>query len=325
MARSQSHRSGAAPPEVSVVVATRDRADSVATLLDALERQTLSRERFEVVVVDDGSGDEGASVRADPRVDAALRHERPRGPASARNTGWRAAAAPLIAFTDDDCRPEPGWLEAGLRAHEATPGAFVQGRTRPEPAEEARLAHPRARSIRVERLGPFFETCNMFYPRELLERVDGFDESIPTAGSEDTDLALRLLETGAGAVYAPDALVNHAVHDFTLAGAVRFTVRWRTLVRLVKRHPALRRAFPWRGLIWRETHARLILALAGLALARRERAFLLWCLPYLTYRHGWTPTGLARALRELPGVAAVDVAELLVLACASARHRRVLL
>ena len=230
-----------------------------------------------------------------------------------------------MAFTDDDCRPEPGWLEAGLRAHRAAPGTLVQGQTRPEPADEHLLAHPRARSIRVERLGPFFETCNVFYPRSLLERLGGFDETIPTAGSEDTDLALRSFEVGASAVFAPDALVSHAVHEFTLPEAVRFTVRWRTLVGLVKRHPRLRAAFPWHGRIWRETHARLILALLGLALGRRHPVFLLWCLPYLSYRHGWRPAGLARTLRELPGVAAVDLAELAVLAAASARERRLLL
>ncbi len=309
---------------MSVVVATRDRPATVETLLAALERQTLPRARFEVVLVDDGSRSSPV-VEDDPRVDRLLRHERSRGPATARNAGWRAASAPLIAFTDDDCRPEPGWLEAGLRAHRGAPRAIVQGRTRPEPEEEHRLDHPRARSIRVEHLSPFFETCNMFYPRLLLERVDGFDEAIPTAGSEDTDLALRLLEEGTAAVFEPEALVNHAVHHFTVVDAVLFTRRWRTLVALVKRHPALRSAFPWRGRIWRESHARLILALAGLLLSRRDRAFLLWCLPYVTYRHGWRPGGVARSLREMPGVALVDAAELAVLATASARQRRLLL
>jgi GT2 family glycosyltransferase len=312
----------ATAPLLSVVVATRDRPGGLAALLAALESQTLGREEVEVVVVDDGS-----AVPAPPhvRIDKLIRHERSLGPATARNAGWRAASAPLIAFTDDDCRPEPIWLEAGLAAHRATPGALVQGRTRPEPLEEERLADPLARSIRVDRLGPFFETCNVFYPRALLEAVGGFDESIPTAGSEDTDLALRALEAGAGAAFAPGALVNHAVHDFGVAHAMRFSWRWRTLVRLVKRHPRLRAVFPWRGRIWRESHARLILALAGLALARRNPLFLLWIAPYLGYRHGYSPGGLRRALRELPRTGPVDLSELAVLAAASARHRRMLL
>lgn len=309
-------------PAVSVVVATRDRAARLSALLAALARQTLPRERFEVVVVDDGSADGTPARLANGAVDVALRHERPRGPAAARNTGWRAARAPLVAFTDDDCRPEPGWLEAGLAAAAGAPGAIVQGRTRPEPAEEALLHEsPRARSIRIDSLGPFFETCNIFYPRALLERAGGFDERILTPGSEDTDLALRAFEQGAAARFEPEALVNHEVSEPTLSDAVRFTRRWGTLAWLVGRHPSLRRHFPWRGRVWRESHGRLLLAVAGLGLGARRPIFLLWCLPYLSYRHGWRPRGLARSLAELPGVAAVDLAEVAVLVAASARNR----
>lgn len=309
-------------PAVSVVVATRDRARRLGSLLAALVDQTLPRESFEVVVVDDASSDATPSALANGAVEVALRHERPRGPAAARNTGWRAARAPLVAFTDDDCRPEPGWLRAGLAAAAGAPGALVQGRTRPEPADEHRLgASPRARSIRIDSLGPFYETCNVFYPRELLERTSGFDERITTPGSEDTDLALRAFEQGARAVFAPAAIVNHAVSEPTLAQAVRFTRRWRTLAWLVKRHPSLRGRFPWHGRVWRESHGRLLLAAAGLGLGARRPTFLLWCLPYLSYRHGWRPRGLARSLAELPGVAAVDLAEVAVLAAASARNR----
>jgi GT2 family glycosyltransferase len=311
-------------PLVSVVVPTSNRADYLAVTLDSLAAQDLDAHAYEVIVVDDGSRDETSRVLAEARVDRCLRHDSRRGPAAARNTGWRVARAPLVAFTDDDCRPEPGWLEAGLAMHGSHPGAVVQGRTRPEPADEPKLDNPLARSLRVERLGPFFQTCNVFYPRELLERVGGFDERIQI-GAEDVDLALRALATGAGAVFAEDALVNHRVVEHSLADAVRFTARWRTLPAVVASHPPLRRAFPWRGRVWREAHARLLLALAGLALAPLHRGFLLWCVPYATLRRGWRPDGLARGLAELPGVALVDAAELAVLGWASARARTLFL
>ncbi|MEA2374432.1 MAG: mycofactocin glycosyltransferase [Thermoleophilaceae bacterium] len=307
------------------MVATRDRAERLSALLAALAAQTLPRERFETIVVDDGSRDATPGVLDAAPVDRVLRHESARGPAGARNTGWRAARGALVAFTDDDCRPEPGWLEAGLAAHRAAPGALVQGRTRPEPEGEPLLDHPRARSLRVDRPGPFFQTCNVFYPRELLERLDGFDERAFGPSSEDADLAWRALEAGARAVFAPGALVSHAVSVFTLAQALRFAPRWRTLPALVRRHPPIRRELPWRGRVWREAHGRLLMALAGLALMRTHRAFALWCLPYLTLRRGWRPRPLLRAASELPGVAAVDAAELAVLACASARARTLLL
>ena len=310
-------------PEVSVVVASRDGAERLPTLLDALARQTLAPGRYEVIVVDDGSRDGGAP---EPHGAARwLRHQSPRGPAAARNTGWRAARAPLVAFTDDDCRPEPAWLETGLREHAAHPGAIIQGRTRPEPDDEWRLARPNARSQRVDRLGPFFQTCNVFYPRELLERVGGFDERIRTPSHEDVDLAMRALEAGAGAVFAAGALVNHAVAERSLREAVRSTARWGPLPALVRSHPRMRAAFPWRGRVWRESHARLLLALAGLALAPVHRAFLAWCVPYVTYRHGWRPRELARTLAELPAVVPVDAAELAVLTWSSARTRTLFL
>jgi glycosyltransferase involved in cell wall biosynthesis len=315
----------AGAPEVSVVVPTRDRADRLPVLLGALAGQTLARERYELIVVDDGSADGTADVLAAVGVDRVVRHERSRGPAAARNSGWRAARAPLVAFTDDDCRPEPGWLESGLRALQRAPGSIVQGVTRPEPADEPLLRSPHARSIRVDRLGPFFQTCNVFYPRAVLERVDGFDEGIPTPSSEDADLAMRALGAGARAVFAPDAVVNHAVVVRSTADAVRFSARWRTLPALVRRHPEIRRAFPWRGFVWRETHARLLLALAGLVLAPVHRAFLAWCVPYLTLRRGWRPQELRQAVVELPSVAVVDAAEVAVLAWASARERTLFL
>ncbi len=312
-------------PLLSVVVPTRDRVGSLVRLLTALEAQSLPRATYEVVVVDDGSVDAAAVAQAAARADRVLRHERSGGPATAREAGWRSAAAALVAFTDDDCRPEPGWLEALLAAHRAAPGAIVQGRTRPEPDGEGELAKPRARSIRVERLGPFFETCNVAYPRALLQRVGGFDVAIPTAGAEDTDLALRALATGAGAVFAPRALVNHEVIRPTLGAAVRGAGRWRTQVGLVRRHPRLRAAFPWRGRVWREAHARLLLAFAGVVLVPVDRRFALWLVPYLTYRHGWRPAGLARTLAELPGHVVLDAAEVAVLAAASARERTLFL
>src|SRR3982074_1756325 len=105
---------GDGTPEVSVVVASHDRPARLAALLEALRAQELGRDAFEVVVVDDGSAPGTAAVldaeRNRGELDlVVLRHERARGPAAARNAGWRRARASLIAFTDDDCRPPPHW------------------------------------------------------------------------------------------------------------------------------------------------------------------------------------------------------------------------
>src|SRR4051794_33546447 len=102
-------------------MATHNRARRLEAMLASLREQTLGHDAFEVVVVDDASDDEGETRAA---LDAAvgrgdldlrvIHRERSRGPAVARNEGWRAARAPLVAFTDDDCRAAPEWLESAL-------------------------------------------------------------------------------------------------------------------------------------------------------------------------------------------------------------------
>ena len=97
----------------------------------------------------------------------------------------------MVAFTDDDCRPPPEWLERALEAARAHPGQVVQGATRPDPHEAHLLGMaPHARSQNINPPVPWAQTCNIVYPREALERVGGFDEQIPTAG-DDMDLAAR--------------------------------------------------------------------------------------------------------------------------------------
>src|SRR5439155_22792684 len=91
-----------------------------------------------------------------------------------------------------------------------TPGAVVQGATRPDPEEEVVLvAAPHGRSRRLEPPTPGVEACNAVYPRSLLERLGGFDEAL-AAG--DRDLGLRARENGAEVVAEPRALVHAAVH-----------------------------------------------------------------------------------------------------------------
>src|SRR3954454_4952353 len=161
------------PPRVSVVMATHNRAQRLAAMLDSLREQTLPHDDFEVIVVDDASTDDGATRRtleeALPRGGLALRvvhRDRSRGPAVARNQGWHMAGAPLVAFTDDDCRAAPGWLAAAVAVADAHPGAIVQGRTDPMPEEWDQFS-PFHHTLEIHEAGPSYETCNIFYPREL--------------------------------------------------------------------------------------------------------------------------------------------------------------
>jgi glycosyltransferase involved in cell wall biosynthesis len=256
-------------PRISVVVATHDRAYRLSLLLEALRAQTLPREQFEVVIVDDGSRDATPALLRDAAAAGdldlrALRQEPARGPAAARNVGWRAARAPLVAFTDDDCRPAPQWLEAFLAA--ARPDTFVQGRVEKDPDQMDALS-PFAHWYEVHHADEGFPTANILYPRDLLERLGGFDESfVLLEAGEDTDLGWRAREAGAEVAFAADALVHHGIVPVGAIARLKGTQRWTSTIRNYRRHPGMRKH---KKIFWRHNHYELFRFLVALALPRR--------------------------------------------------------
>ena len=321
----------AGPIAVSVVVASHGRHLRLRWLLNALEEQTLGRERWELVVVNDYDAETARRVLDDHPLSATgtLRHlaiEPGTGsPSRQRNIGWRAARAELVAFTDDDCRPEPAWLEHLVAAALRSPGAVVQGAARPDPLERELLKAPHVRTLRIEPVGPYAQTANIVYPRALLDRLGGFDER--AIAGEDVGLSLRARRAGAAIVAAPDAVVNHAIESHTLPGILRQNLKWRHLVYLVKRHPEFRRQLPL-GVFWDSDHLLTTAALVGLMGARRRRTLAVLAVPYArrsARRRGTHLLGRAVAVAEMPGQAVRQVAEVLGMAAGSVRHRTLLL
>jgi GT2 family glycosyltransferase len=323
---------GLSRPEIAVVVPTRDRPLRLRWLLNALEEQSLAPELFEVIVCHDSRGPETEELlRTHPlALRGVLRHRAlepgTRSAGYKRNLGWRSARAPVIAFTDDDCRPPTDWLARALEAASRHPGAIVQGATRPDPDEiELALRAPHARTQAIDPPSPWAQTCNILYPRELLERLDGFDEQIESG--EDTDVALRGIAAGASFLAAPEVVNYHSVQSSGLPALLRTLPRWEFIPWLVKRHPELRRECA-AGVFWRETHGWMLLALAGVALTRSHPAALLLAAPWAVRAapsYGPGPRGRLRACLELPSRAVVDLVELSVLARGSARHRSLVL
>ncbi|MDQ3630158.1 MAG: glycosyltransferase family 2 protein, partial [Actinomycetota bacterium] len=256
-------------PAIAVVVASHERPLRLRWLLNALQEQELDRARWEVVVCFDDAGEETARLLATHplALTGVLRALRlPAGTGSAarqRNAGWRAAEAPLVAFTDDDCRPPVTWLAGALAAASEYPGAIIQGTTRPDPAEAHLVAAPHARTQHIEPPVPWAQTCNVIYPRALLEATGGFDEML-TAG-EDTELALRARRAfGAAYAGAPGVLTYHCVETGGLLGKLRSIPRWAGLAGVVKAHAGVRRHLVL-GVFWRRSHALLALGALGLA------------------------------------------------------------
>lgn len=205
---------------VSVVVPVRDRAEELPPLVAALKAQTIGLDRFEVVVADDGST-EPLGLAFDGRW---LRIESapPANSYAARNRGVRAARAPVLAFCDGDCRPEPDWLERGLAALDEAP--LVAGEVRPEaPARVTAWALLDADESLNQRRAVaegHAVTANLFVRREVFERLDGFDENFPSGG--DYDFVERAVAAGERLVLAPDAVVAHP----TIHRARPFLRRW---------------------------------------------------------------------------------------------------
>jgi GT2 family glycosyltransferase len=322
-------------PQIAVCVASHERPLRLRWLLNALEEQTLPRERFEVVVADDSSAPQARRALESHPLNAAgvLRHlALPPGRGSAaklRNAAWHEARAPLIAFTDDDCRPPPEWLERLLEAGRANPGAIVQGMTLPDPAEEVTLHHGphHVRTQEIRPPVPWAQACNILYPRDVLERLGGFLEVPPLAAGEDTELAERARAAGTEYVAAPAALTWHAVYDGLLPERLRSVWRWQDLPLLVKRHPRLRDEFVlW--MFWRRRHVWLLPAAAGAFLGRRRPALWALALPWLLHAlpsFGPSARGRLRGLTELPSAAVLDLAEMAALARGSVKHRSLFL
>ena len=332
-------------PAVSVVVPTHNRLPLLTRLLDALEAQRGID--FEIVVVDDCSADgtweflgrrcEAATANGGGAVTgSAVRLHRLRtpvnsGPATARNIGWRQARGDLVAFIDDDCVPGPGWLEA--LAGTAADADIVQGPTLPLP-EQAAGRGPFAVFVWIDRDYGRYETCNIAYRRDLLEQLDGFDESFGTVGGapvwgEDVDLGWRAREAGARFAFVPAALAHCEVHRSDYRAYLRQIRRHGGLVRNVARHPGLRRHYP-AGMFMQASHPLSLLGLAGLMLmsarpasVRHAAMTTALALPYVWYRTRTNPLP-CRPQNRIPVLVlawVADLADTATLASASVRYR----
>lgn len=314
---------------ISVVVSSYRRAARLDALVASLNNQDLGG-HYEILIVDNGSHDGTSAVLS--RLSASsqvplrpLRIETNSGAAPARNLGWRSARGSLIAFTDDDCSPQPGWLTALTRA--LAHSDFVQGRTQPDPSQRY-LMNPFSRSIGISRESGFYETCNIAYRRELLERLGGFDESLRYAG-DDTDLGCRARAAGVAFSFEENALVYHDVVRQSFLGFLRNKKRWVGVVETVHKRPELRRVF-LRGPFWVRNHALAVTAALGLSLPLlpRNRALLgvvglLSALPYVRYRLKAHPLPGSTPVRvpHLPLVFIGDLAEAATHVRSELRHR----
>lgn len=201
-------------PFVSVVVPVYNDEQSLRSCLAALREQTYPRERFEVVVVDNASTDDLRPIVAAFPGFRLEREDRP-GSYAARNQGIASSKGQILAFTDSDCLPDPGWIEAGVRALETRPrcGA-VGGRIemvardpqRITPFDLHDLVWGMPQRVYVERYG-LAATANLFVHRSVFDRIGTFDASFKSCG--DCEWSFRCEAAGIRLSYADEARIVH--------------------------------------------------------------------------------------------------------------------
>jgi glycosyltransferase involved in cell wall biosynthesis len=231
-------------PEFSVVIPTCQHPASLLKCLDALGRQRLARELFEVIVVDDGNSSDTATAVALFRRQVAqsggalevryLAQEQPRGYAAARNRGWRAARGRVIAFTDDDCLPQPDWLPSALTSFRR--GAqVVTGQLRLTLPDSTTQYDLKTRYLEI---GEFI-SANCFCRKSALERVGGFEEAFDSAWREDSDLQFNFIRMGIPISKCLQAVVVHPMQETPWYTSLANERNSRYDALLYKRHPDL--------------------------------------------------------------------------------------
>ncbi len=226
--------------QFSVVVATYNRGELLERVTGRLVSQSVARECYEVILVDDGSTDGTAERGIALARERGIRYVRQenRGAAAARNRGIREAQGQTVAFTDDDCLVPADWLERladGYARHPEVAGIGGGIVPQAEALEQSALARYERHVTREvygardeEVLGgyecPAGATNNMSYRRAVLEEVGGFDEGFPPrVWGEDADLKWRITQGGARLLYVPVDVVH--VREYSLGAFLRQSVQ----------------------------------------------------------------------------------------------------
>jgi FkbM family methyltransferase len=179
------------PPFFSIVVATYERHGHLTELMETLTAQTF--QNFEVIIIDQSADLWPDQGRYSSLLDLMYAHSKARGAVRSRNTGASYARGRVIAFTDDDCRPFPDWLENARRRLQDPTVVGIEGLIVSDRRDD-----PEYRAVtNIDFEGIGFMTANLFIRREAFMQLDGFDLQFDHPHfREDTDLGWRALELG---------------------------------------------------------------------------------------------------------------------------------
>jgi glycosyltransferase involved in cell wall biosynthesis len=226
--------------QISIVIPTFNSAKVLGKCLESLTNQTVGREKYEVIVVDDGSNDGTKDVVA--KYPVTYIYQQNSGPAVARNNGVRRAEGDIILFTDADCEPQPNWVDEMIKPMNDPQVVGVKG------IYKTRQKEPIARLVQIEyehkyermkkfKYIDFIDTYSAGYRKDIFRKYGGFDERYPKASVEDQEFSFRLSRDGHKMVFNPEAVVYHR-HSSRLMDYLRKKYKiayWKAF--LLKRHP----------------------------------------------------------------------------------------
>ena len=214
----------------SIIIPTFNRPGGLHRCLASLAALHYPRDRFEVIIVDDGSTPpaapeaEGLNLKIIRQIN--------RGPAAARNLGVAHSSGEMLAFIDDDCAPRPDWLlsmdSAAVRSPEALLGGkTINGCSRNLYASVNQLLVHTVTGWLRENNSPlqFFPSNNLAAPADEFRQMGGFDPRFPAAAGEDRDLCGRWKASGRTLVEVPQACIEH-YHPQTLASFLAMHFRY---------------------------------------------------------------------------------------------------
>ena len=216
-------------PHFSVIVPTYNRPDSLTQCLGSLAGQDYAQDRFEVIVVDDGSRTpvEPLSVQFQNRLEIHLIRSSRKGAASARNTGAEQARGEFLAFTDDDCSPHSSWLGKLAESCGRHPGSAVTGKTLNfldnnaySSAAQLLIDYLYAHYNASPQHARFLTSNNFAVPASAFRALGGFSSAFASAGGEDREFCDRWLSRNVPLLYEPQAVVYHC-HSMTLTGFIK--------------------------------------------------------------------------------------------------------
>ncbi len=237
--------------KISVVVAAYNSEKTISATIEALLSQNWPEDDLEIIIADDGSTDRTAEIVK--KYPVKYLYQKNKGPAAARNYGWKSAQGKIVCFTDSDCVPEKKWVSKIIKGYTSDDIAGLGGSydiANPDSLNAVCIHEEIAqRHLKIPEEANFLGSFNVSYRRTVLQQVGGFDESYTWASAEDNELAYRIKKKGYKLIFNGDIKVAH-YHPESIIRYLKSQYRhgiWR--VKLYRDHPDMASGDNYAGIL----------------------------------------------------------------------------